>query len=185
MLRGLDHWCVPDVIQNGLAGIGDGFNEDIRIAVVDHPVQLAPDHQNRCLNVGDGIAKFRFEAGIANSGKDDLVDLPVGDGALLQSFGVALAESRSPGSAALAGRAGSLHALATGVVSSVSADRLASERRLSFHAGQLEELRAQELAHGVDSDREMQNLLLIEQSFAANARVIETIDEMMTTLLRL
>jgi flagellar hook-associated protein 1 FlgK len=54
-----------------------------------------------------------------------------------------------------------------------------------FHSGQLEELRALEMTDGVDSDREMQNLLLIEQGYAANARVIETIDELMETLLRL
>lgn len=109
----------------------------------------------------------------------------VGDGTLLQAFGAALAENKGATSAALVGQGGSLHDLVTQAVSKISADRLASEQTLSFHAGQLEELRMLELADGVDSDREMQNLLLIEQNYAANARVIETIDELMATLLRL
>lgn len=40
-------------------------------------------------------------------------------------------------------------------------------------------------ALGVDTDAELQQLLLIEQAFAANSRVIQTIDEMFAELLRL
>jgi len=46
-------------------------------------------------------------------------------------------------------------------------------------------LKTQELQNGVDTDYEMQQLLLVEQSFAANARVIQTIDELIQTLLRI
>ncbi|MBR9841754.1 MAG: flagellar hook-associated protein FlgK [Rhodobacteraceae bacterium] len=129
-------------------------------------------------DAGGEVWRLRDGLGAASVGT-------TGDGTLLQSLGAALAANLVPSSAALSGRGGSLHDLATQVVSAVSADRLASEQTLSFHVGQLEELQAQELANGVDSDRELQNLLLIEQSYAANARVIETIDEMMTTLMRL
>ena len=38
---------------------------------------------------------------------------------------------------------------------------------------------------GVDTDAEMQKLLLIEQSFSANARVITTIDALIQTLTRI
>ncbi len=38
---------------------------------------------------------------------------------------------------------------------------------------------------GVDTDAEMQSLLLIEQSYAANARVIQTISDMLDTLMRI
>ena len=37
----------------------------------------------------------------------------------------------------------------------------------------------------VDMDQELQSLLLIEQSYAANARVIQTIDEMIQRLLQI
>ena len=38
---------------------------------------------------------------------------------------------------------------------------------------------------GVDTDAEMQSLLLIEQSYAANARVIQTISDMLDTLMQI
>ncbi|MEZ5917889.1 MAG: flagellar basal body rod C-terminal domain-containing protein [Parvularculaceae bacterium] len=38
---------------------------------------------------------------------------------------------------------------------------------------------------GVDTDRELQNLLLIEQAYAANARVIEVASQMIQRLLEL
>lgn len=40
------------------------------------------------------------------------------------------------------------------------------------------------MADGVDTDTEMQRLLQYEQAYAANARVIQAIDEMMNTILR-
>ena len=67
----------------------------------------------------------------------------------------------------------------------VAQTRLAAEETASFATGQASELRALELASGVDSDAELQRLLLVEQSFAANARMIQTVDDMMQTLLRI
>jgi flagellar hook-associated protein 1 FlgK len=46
-------------------------------------------------------------------------------------------------------------------------------------------LKTAELATGVDSDQELQNLLRIEQAYAANARVLQTIDAMMQRLMEL
>ncbi|OSP54664.1 flagellar hook-associated protein FlgK [Pseudoruegeria sp. SK021] len=41
------------------------------------------------------------------------------------------------------------------------------------------------LADGVDTDREMQKLLMIEQAYAANSRVIQAADAMLDTLMRM
>jgi flagellar hook-associated protein 1 FlgK len=38
---------------------------------------------------------------------------------------------------------------------------------------------------GVDTDAEMQTLLLIEQSYAANAKVVETVDFLIRTLMEI
>jgi flagellar hook-associated protein 1 FlgK len=46
-------------------------------------------------------------------------------------------------------------------------------------------LRDQELAGGVDTDREMEMLLEIEQGYAANARIIQSVDEMLKQLLEM
>jgi flagellar hook-associated protein 1 FlgK len=71
------------------------------------------------------------------------------------------------------------------LISSLSQERVATEERQSFATGQAEEFRAQELATGVDRDAELQRLLLVEQAFGANARMIQTIDDMLDTLLRI
>lgn len=42
-----------------------------------------------------------------------------------------------------------------------------------------------ELADGVDTDAELQRLILVEQAYAANARIIEVVDEMMNDILRI
>ena len=42
-----------------------------------------------------------------------------------------------------------------------------------------------ELAQAVDSDEELQNLMLIEQAYAANAKVMTVVDQLMDTLLRI
>jgi flagellar hook-associated protein 1 FlgK len=40
-------------------------------------------------------------------------------------------------------------------------------------------------SEGVDSDAELQSLLMIEKLYTANARVISVVDEMMDTLMRM
>ncbi|MEE9453312.1 MAG: flagellar hook-associated protein FlgK [Paracoccaceae bacterium] len=56
----------------------------------------------------------------------------------------------------------------------------------AVNRGRQTALRTQELnATGVDTDREMQNLLLVEQAYSANARVISVIDGLMATLLEM
>jgi flagellar hook-associated protein 1 FlgK len=44
---------------------------------------------------------------------------------------------------------------------------------------------AETLETGVDTDRELQNLLVIEQAYAANARVLQTLDQMIQRLMEL
>ena len=47
-------------------------------------------------------------------------------------------------------------------------------------------LRIEELhATGVDTDKEMQTLLVVEQAYAANARVISVLDGLMKKLLEM
>lgn len=69
---------------------------------------------------------------------------------------------------------------------SLSAVRqIEAERSQSFAAAQLEGLTIRGLQGGVDTDEQMQRLLLIQQSYAANARVIETVGTLLDTLIRI
>ena len=75
--------------------------------------------------------------------------------------------------------------LAANLTSQVGSDRLFADQRLSFASTQLNELTQRELADGVDTDAELQRMMVIEQAYAANARIMQTVDELMDILMRL
>lgn len=75
--------------------------------------------------------------------------------------------------------------LGSALLSRTSQQAGQAEQRLSFAAASLTELTRIELDQGVDTDAELQALLVIEQAYAANARMIEVADEMMQALLRI
>ena len=66
-----------------------------------------------------------------------------------------------------------------------SGARLTAEAESSFATARSSALTTLELERGVDTDREMQELLLVEQAFGANARVVQTVDELIQMLLRM
>ncbi|MDO6479799.1 flagellar hook-associated protein FlgK [Shimia thalassica] len=104
-----------------------------------------------------------------------------GDNSLLSKMKEALNEASTLPS----GSGQSLFEMGSAFETHVASDRLRLEESHSFQSARFAQLKENELADGVDTDVEMQNLLLIEQSFAANARVIQTIDDLMNTLLRM
>ncbi|MGB7318137.1 MAG: flagellar hook-associated protein FlgK [Planktotalea sp.] len=55
----------------------------------------------------------------------------------------------------------------------------------SFASARYEQLDLLQMQNGVDTDAELQKLLLIETNYAANAKVIQTIDEMLATIMRI
>ncbi len=108
-----------------------------------------------------------------------------GDGSLLQSLAAALNQGQTPASGSFGGGSYALIELVSTLTADIGADRGNAEQMLSFATTRLNELTQQQLAEGVDSDDEIQRLMIIEQTYAANARVIEAVDEMMQTIMRL
>ena len=97
----------------------------------------------------------------------------------------ALSSGHISSSGLFSGGAYSTIDLTSTLASHYGAERLNAEQTLSFSATQVTELTERLMSEGVDSDQEMQKLLLVEQAFAANARMIQAVDEMMQTLLRI
>jgi len=62
---------------------------------------------------------------------------------------------------------------------------LIADQELSFTSARWDTLNASVLADGVDTDYEMQMLLQIEQSYSANAKLIQTADRMLQTLMEI
>lgn len=107
------------------------------------------------------------------------------DSTLLLAMKDQLSGNTSLADAGFLGGANSSHGFATQFVSVVGGLKSSKEEDVAFTSSRLASLQEQELSQGVDTDQEMQRLILIEQTYAANARVIQVVDELMETLLGL
>lgn len=109
----------------------------------------------------------------------------VGDSTILQALADAMSDPAVPASGDFGASAMTSDGLLSAMSAQIGSTRMRSDQQLSFASAQFSEFYQMELAQGVDTDAEMQQLLLIEQSYAANARMIETIEQLMDTLLRI
>ncbi len=125
-----------------------------------------------------GGALWRLRDGLGAAGPGN-----VGDATLLQGMAVALAQARVPASGNFAAAARSAPGLAADLLSGVSGARLAAEDRMATSSARQTALSDLQAADGVDTDAEMQTLLLVEQAYSANARVIKTMDDLIRQLI--
>ena len=132
---------------------------------------------NAAVQPAQGGALWRLRDGIGAAGPG-----AVGDATQLSRLAAALDRPVSvmPGSAQLTS-AQSLGEMLT----DVSRARQGAEESAISTQARHAELTEQGLAQGVDTDAEMQRLLMIEQSYAANARVIETADSLLKRLMEI
>ncbi|MBE1285438.1 MAG: flagellar hook-associated protein FlgK [Rhodobacteraceae bacterium] len=107
------------------------------------------------------------------------------DATLLRAFGDALKAPRAQTASVFGTSQQDAHDVAAGLQSWFAGQSRTSEATLSYASTLLSETRRIEAEQGVDTDAELQNLQLVEQSYAANARVLQAVDELMETLLRL
>lgn len=121
---------------------------------------------------------WRLRDGLAATGPG-----PSGNAAQISRWQQALTAPTVAASGGFISGARSFATMAADVISTISAARLGADGEVSFASARADALKNQELAGGVDTDQEMQSLLQIEQAYSANAKVIQTINDMMQTLL--
>lgn len=107
----------------------------------------------------------------------------VGESRLLSGLQSALTSARVPASGGFSNRPASLASLGATLVSITSTERLSAESEASFATARATALSERENQMGVDTDAELQKLLLIEQAYAANARVITTVESMLDAIM--
>ena len=107
----------------------------------------------------------------------------VGDSALINNIYQTLQDPQSAASTALSATALNFGDQTASFVSRIAGARVKLDEDLSYHAAQNSSLRELEFATGVDTDQELQDLLRIEQQYAANAQVMSIVDELMERLL--
>ena len=109
----------------------------------------------------------------------------VGEARLLKGLRTALVEARTPVDPALGSAARASLGHMTDFAADLSFVRIHAEDALSRAEARNIALKEAQASNGVDTDVEMQRLLLIEQAFAANARVLQAADDMTQTLLNI
>lgn len=110
---------------------------------------------------------------------------PAGDATLLGDLTAAIEVTRVPASGNFGSGAQTMAGLIASFSGTLASTRGTVEQDVSFASARLSELTQLQLADGVDTDQELQNLLILEQAYAANARVIQAADDMIETLTRL
>lgn len=110
---------------------------------------------------------------------------PAGDATLLNDFRSALEVTRIPASGALGTGPRDMAGLFSSFSGLLASTRGGAEQDMTFTAARLSELTQLQLSDGVDTDQELQNLLILEQAYAANARVIQAADEMLQIVTRI
>lgn len=127
-----------------------------------------------------GGALFRLRDGLGAP-----VEGPPGNGTLLAALQAALSGARPLASTGFTAGNRSFAALTGDLLSDASARRLSAQSEQGFSAARLTALTDLEAQNGIDTDQEMQALLVIEKNYAANAKVIQTVADMIDTLIRL
>jgi len=136
---------------------------------------------NAAVDPAQGGDLWRLRDGI-----NALAQGPAGDDSQLRRMVDAMMAERTPAAATGLINLSSATELAEGVSALVAAQAVRAEDTTAYNAGQFDILRESELSiTGVDTDYEMQQLVMIEQAYAANARVISTADQLMKTLLEI
>ena len=134
---------------------------------------------NAAVDPAQGGAVWRVRDGIGS-----VTPAAAGSDAFVRAMIAAMSDSRpthaalqSSGDLSAAESAAHLTSLAGGARANAVDQHTASTALVKslFEAEQFET--------GVDTDRELQNLLIIEQAYAANARVIQTVDQMIQRLM--
>lgn len=135
---------------------------------------------NGLIDPAAGGDLWRLRAGLGAAGAG-----PAGDGALLDGLARALQAPRPTATGGFLPADRSASGLVGALLSRTSAQRLSAETSQTFALARRSALEQLEAVESVDSDQELQLLMQIETAYAANARVIQAVDEMLDTLLRI
>ncbi|MGO4907434.1 flagellar hook-associated protein FlgK [Pseudorhodobacter sp. W20_MBD10_FR17] len=133
---------------------------------------------NAAVDPSNGGAVWRVRDGIGATSPG-----LAGDSTLFSAMQTALNGARTTATGQFAGGQSGAVMLTAKLMSSVASDKLTLETETGFASARATALYSLELEGGVDTDSELQDLLLVEQAYAANAKVIQTADDMLQILL--
>ncbi|WP_114964358.1 flagellar hook-associated protein FlgK [Alkalilacustris brevis] len=160
------------------APLGLGLFTDAGAAL--DPAQEPGLAQRLALNPVTNDAAWRLRSGLGAA-----LPGPAGDTATLSLLAQALSGPPVPASGGAFAGNGGVSAAAGQVHSQIGTARQAADERAAFSAARADSLHEMQLEKSVDTDAELQKLLIVERSYAANARVLRAVDEMLQTLVKI
>jgi flagellar hook-associated protein 1 FlgK len=133
---------------------------------------------NAAADPAQGGALWRLRDGLGATAPGS-----VGDSSLLARLSGALSEPRAPASGTQAGLATTASGLSAAVLSGISTARLGADDDAAFAATRRDQMDKLVQEDGVDSDDELRKLLLVEQTYSANAQVMRSMDQLLRELM--
>ncbi|MBP7003741.1 flagellar hook-associated protein FlgK [Amaricoccus sp.] len=134
---------------------------------------------NAAVDPNQGGAAWRLRDGLSATAPG-----AEGFGDYLQGLADAMSTARAPGGWTTQNAANDAATMASEIASFFAGRSATAEDTQAYLAARQTTLADSEAnAIGVDTDKELQNLILIEQAYAANARVLATIDDLLKLLL--
>lgn len=106
-----------------------------------------------------------------------------GDASILSAMSDALTAPRVAASGGLSTSAQGFAGLSGDFLSSVGTARESARTEAGYTSAKADALRNSEMQAGVDTNQQMQILMQVEQSFTANAKVMQTLDTLLKTLM--
>lgn len=135
---------------------------------------------NGAVDPAAGGALWRLRDGLGAT-----VEGERGNNSLITDMRTALTSLRAPGSGQFIGGARSYSVLAGDFLSQVSSDLVSAQGQTAYSAARLDTFEQIEAQDGVDTDQETEMLLQIKHAYAANAKVLKSVDEMINLLMEL
>lgn len=135
---------------------------------------------NGAVDEAAGGASWRLRDGLSAA-----LPGPSGDSTLLRAYRDAMTRVAAPVSAQLGVVARDLPAISADMLSGLTTGMAAAEGELAHMSARATALADRIAADGVDSDAELQALLLIERIYAANAQVVSAAGRMIDALLEI
>jgi flagellar hook-associated protein 1 FlgK len=134
---------------------------------------------NAAVDPTQGGAAWRLRDGLAAASPGD-----EGNGAILQSLADAMSTARAATGWVTQNASADAGTMASELASFYAARAAGGEESRAYLAGRQTTLAESEMnVIGVDTDAELQSLTLVQQAYAANARVLSVIDDLMKRLL--
>lgn len=173
LMKRLSDPAMDDTLSPGDAGLVVAANP----SDPNLPVGLAST-----LRINPAIAAGAGSATLLRDGLGAVVAGNVGDPQRLNNWAAAL--SKPTHLAATSTTQRSAHHL-NAITSSFAQERVVQEDNLGRSSAMRQSFLERERSQGVDTDAEMQNLLRLENAYAANAKVIQVVDTLMGRLLEI